>query len=165
MDKLTDLTQCPVCFEEYQLDGYHVPKILPCSHTLCEKCLEALIRSNRVQCPECRIKHQAATGRTSFPQNKYIIAHIKTQSKEGKAHPVELPEEETTHAVKTHALEGSSANSKPRADEISLSSGQPFAGKLQFDGEVSCEWKSLIALGDRDLLFRFLLRIQLKQNK
>ena len=130
MDELTDLTQCPVCFEEYELDGYQAPKILPCSHTLCEKCLETLIRNKKVECSECRLKHQAATGRTSFPQNKYIIAHIKAKRKEGKAHPVELPEEETANVVNTHAPAVSSASSKPCGDQISLSSAQPFAGKL-----------------------------------
>ena len=158
MDELTDLTQCPVCFEEYQLDGYRVPKILPCSHTLCEKCLETLIRNNKVDCPECRIKHQAAAGRTSFPQNKYIIAHIKTQRNEGKAHSAELPEEETTHVETMRTPVVSYGNSNPRADQISLSSSaRSHTGRLHcwtthFNGEVSCNPNSLILLR-REVIF------------
>ena len=133
MDELTDLTQCPVCFEEYELDGHQSPRILPCSHTLCEKCLEVLIRNNKVDCPECRVKHQAAAGKRSFPQNKYIIAHIKAQTKEETGHPVQLPEKEpTTHALATReAPEVPSADSNPRSNQISLSlSVQRFSGKF-----------------------------------
>ena len=60
--------------------GDHVPRILPCSHTLCEVCLEILIRENKLDCPECRVKYEATSGRRSFPQNKYIITHIKKKS-------------------------------------------------------------------------------------
>ena len=59
------------------MTGDHVPKILPCSHTLCETCLKILIRDNKLDCPECRVKHEATSGTISFPQNKYIITHIK----------------------------------------------------------------------------------------
>ena len=79
-----DLTNCPVCFEEYTEKGGHVPRLLPCSHTICEKCLEELIHNNKVDCPECRIKHEATSGKRSFPQNKYIITHLHRIQKEEK---------------------------------------------------------------------------------
>lgn len=76
-----DLTVCPVCFEVYEVSGDFIPRLLPCSHTLCEKCLEQLLTNGKLDCPECRTKHEAVSGTKSFPQNKYIIAHIiKTES-------------------------------------------------------------------------------------
>ena len=145
MDELTDLTQCPVCFEEYQLDGYQAPRILPCSHTLCEKCLETLIRNNKVDCPECRIKHQATAGKRSFPQNKYIIAHIKTLSKEGTEHS------KKTHTLETREAPESSTNS---GDEIlsSSSSAQSFAGNLQWRiQDFQDRERQLLSLGHTQL--------------
>ena len=84
-----DLTNCPVCFDEYTETGDHIPKILPCSHSLCGKCLEVLIRNSKIDCPECRVKHEAASGTRSFPQNKYIVTHLqKKQTTEAKAHKI-----------------------------------------------------------------------------
>ena len=72
-----DLTKCPVCFDEYKESGGCLPRLLPCTHTLCENCLEVLIRQTKLDCPECRLKHEAVNGVKSFPQNKYIISHLK----------------------------------------------------------------------------------------
>ena len=69
-----------IYFVSPSLTGEHIPRILPCSHTLCETCLEILIREDKLDCPECRVKHEATGGRRSFPQNKYIITHIKKKS-------------------------------------------------------------------------------------
>ena len=76
-----DLTNCPVCFDEYTETGDHIPKILPCSHSLCEKCLEVLIRNNKIDCPECRVKHEATSRTRTFPQNKYIITHLQKRQR------------------------------------------------------------------------------------
>ena len=82
-----DLTNCPVCFEEYAEIGDHIPKILPCSHSLCQKCLEVLIRNYKIDCPECRVKHEATSGTRSFPQNKYIVTHLRRRkTSEVKGH-------------------------------------------------------------------------------
>ena len=80
-----DLTNCPVCFEDYTEDGDHIPRILPCSHSLCEGCLEVLLRGKKIDCPECREKHVAGRGIQSFPQNKYIVSHLqRTKPEETK---------------------------------------------------------------------------------
>ena len=76
-----DLTNCPVCFDEYTKTGGRIPKILPCSHSLCEKCLEVLIRNNKIDCPECRVKHEATSGTRSFAQNKYIVTHLQKRQR------------------------------------------------------------------------------------
>ena len=71
------LLSCQVCFEEFEEDGDHVPRLLPCSHTLCQTCLRRLIRGTRIECPECRKKHKAKKEEKSFPQNKYLLTQIK----------------------------------------------------------------------------------------
>lgn len=52
--KLEELLQCPMC-----LDTYNDPKILPCSHISCQKCLIGIARQNQpgqhqLVCPICR---------------------------------------------------------------------------------------------------------------
>ena len=76
-----DITTCLVCFEDYTEMGDHIPRLLPCTHTICQKCLCDLVRGKNkksLRCPECRRHHQAQYGLRSFPQNKYVLAHIKT---------------------------------------------------------------------------------------
>ena len=79
MAESADYPVCSVCLEEFTHDGDKVPKLLPCSHTLCVSCLEKLRRANRwgpIQCPECRVFHQVPRGGTNgFPTNRYVL-HI-----------------------------------------------------------------------------------------
>ena len=72
---------CSVCFELYSEIGNHVPRILPCYHSLCEKCIRQLISHKKLECPECRSKHEAKHGSTSFKQNKYILTNIRRETK------------------------------------------------------------------------------------
>ena len=76
------LLQCQVCFEEFQEDGDHVLRLLPCTHTLCHTCIGQLIRRTRIECPECRKKHEAKSEEKSFPQNKYLLNQIRKKSNE-----------------------------------------------------------------------------------
>ena len=68
------ITNCPVCFEAYEENGNHIPRILPCFHTVCENCIKQLMTENTLGCPECRTKRPAANGILSFLQNKYVIS-------------------------------------------------------------------------------------------
>ena len=79
-DSEDDITNCPVCFEEYTEEGDHVPRILPCYHTVCEKCIGGLCQDFSLDCPECRVTHHATHGIKIFPQNRYILTHIRTKS-------------------------------------------------------------------------------------
>ena len=72
-----DMRTCPICLEDYSESGDKVPRLLPCSHTVCQIYTGQLIQNSVVQCPECRERHRADSGIRSFPQNKYIIAHLK----------------------------------------------------------------------------------------
>ena len=64
---------CQVCFEEFEETGDHIPRLLPCTHTLCETCISQMVQKDILVCPECRQKHPATRGKKSFPQNKYIL--------------------------------------------------------------------------------------------
>ncbi|OLP82405.1 hypothetical protein AK812_SmicGene36940 [Symbiodinium microadriaticum] len=36
---------CPICLNHYtDSEGFHVPKVFPCGHTICEQCLVAITR-------------------------------------------------------------------------------------------------------------------------
>ena len=71
-----DFQTCPVCLEHFEENGDHVPRLLPCSHTVCHRCVGLLIKSKKLECPECRRKHKAVDGERSFPQNKYMLVNI-----------------------------------------------------------------------------------------
>ena len=77
IDNMADMLSCQVCFEEFEEIGSHIPRIFPCSHTVCEYCLKDLIKNDTIVCPECRKKHRAENKEKSFPQNKYLLAQIK----------------------------------------------------------------------------------------
>ena len=87
-DSLEGILNCPVCFEDYGInDDDVVPRLLPCSHTLCGKCTQGLIQKDSLQCPECRKCHHAEDGSRSFPQNKYILSTMRRQTSLTKDKP------------------------------------------------------------------------------
>ena len=80
-DSLEHILACQICLEDFEEAGDHVPRLLPCSHTLCEECLKQLIkpskRGNSMECPECGETHNVKNDVRTFPQNKYILINIK----------------------------------------------------------------------------------------
>ena len=94
LSSMSDITNCPICFELYQENGEHIPRILPCHHTLCESCVTNAIKENSIQCPECRVSYQVDNGVTTFPQNKYILGLITVKAGEAKLSQPEKPCEE-----------------------------------------------------------------------
>ena len=81
MDSLQESLSCPVCFEDFEENGIRVPRLLPCSHTLCHTCIGQLIRNNRLECPTCRMKHEARNKEINFPQNKYILTMMRRRQR------------------------------------------------------------------------------------
>ncbi len=61
-----------MCLDGFEAEGDRVPKLLPCSHTLCVTCLRTLAETCRnVLCPVCRAKHRLSKGREQdFPINR-----------------------------------------------------------------------------------------------
>ena len=83
---LDNYLSCQICFEHFEVEGDHVPRILPCFHTLCEKCITGMIREGKLTCPECREEHQAGNREKSFQQNPYILAQIGKVKLDVKVH-------------------------------------------------------------------------------
>ena len=81
-DSLEYILACQICLEDFEEAGDHVPRIMPCTHTLCEQCLKQLIQRNFVECPECRKKHRVVNEVKTFPQNKYVLANIRRKQTE-----------------------------------------------------------------------------------
>jgi diadenosine tetraphosphatase ApaH/serine/threonine PP2A family protein phosphatase len=48
---------CPVCYENYDIQGPNVPRRLACSHVVCEQCVQTEIYDGSYYCPECAFKH------------------------------------------------------------------------------------------------------------
>ncbi|KAL4216932.1 Zinc ion binding [Mactra antiquata] len=72
--------ECPVCFEQFT-----TPKVLPCQHTFCLRCLETNHNTNgggnRVSCPECRAQHQIpSNGISGFPTSVTVQRLIEALS-------------------------------------------------------------------------------------
>ena len=45
--------ECSICFERFN-DENKCPRLLSCGHSFCSCCLERLLRSNTIDCPQCR---------------------------------------------------------------------------------------------------------------
>ena len=52
---------CTICMTEFQN-----PKILPCGHTFCEKCIESISFENEVKCRQCINYYNLKTIQLSF---------------------------------------------------------------------------------------------------
>ena len=69
---MADITECPVCFEEFE-----DPKLLPCNHTLCLECLENVRKEKSLTCPMCNSKHDVPdTGVVAFSDNPHVTQLI-----------------------------------------------------------------------------------------
>ena len=79
MDGVDDTIECPVCYETFDIERT-IPRLLPCTHTVCEKCLSELLRGQVIICPQCRKKHKAESGANGFPQNKYIVKLLSNKA-------------------------------------------------------------------------------------
>ena len=81
MAEVEDTTDCPICYEQFDAEIY-VPRLLPCSHSVCKRCITELLRDKDfLICPQCRKKHGAETGLHAFPENKYILKFVDFMEK------------------------------------------------------------------------------------
>lgn len=66
---------CPICLEEYV-----EPKVLPCLHNICKKCLKELLHNDTIsfRCPICRaVCPISERGVEGFPTNDYLTRLIR----------------------------------------------------------------------------------------
>ena len=90
------MVECEVCFEVFENEGSQCPKLLPCIHTLCVKCLRKLEKRGEIQCPFDRIFHEVPIGGVEmFPTNQQVLKQIvaeknkKTPPFAGASHHVD----------------------------------------------------------------------------
>ena len=87
MAESTTYLTYPVCLEEFTHDGDKIPKLLPCSHTLCFSCLVKLVRANPwtpswIKCPECEgFNPLPLVGSANFPTNRHVLNVLDSTKK------------------------------------------------------------------------------------
>ena len=96
------MRECGVCSEEYEATGNMCPKMLPCSHTVCLRCLQQLVAGkSEVMCPECRQINEVPEdgGATGFVTNRYVLEFISYLQKSDAAN-LTAPDESTENLRK-----------------------------------------------------------------
>ena len=86
--KQTRSLECPVCLEEY-VD----PRILPCYHTLCRRCLGTQVTTSATRgqysCPVCRASHKVPANGIDGIQKNFYINEMQEMAKAMKPkHPM-----------------------------------------------------------------------------
>lgn len=74
-----DPAECGVCFTIFD-DTQRRPRMLPCGHTFCSKCITKIIETMNITCPSCRVQHEAISA-DQFPINystEILVRHLKT---------------------------------------------------------------------------------------
>ena len=67
------LLKCPIC-----LETFHTPKILPCLHSFCQKCLQSISKEgeNVIICPTCRAETQIPCGGVQELSTNFFINNM-----------------------------------------------------------------------------------------
>ena len=78
---ISEETKCSICFDQFQ-----EPKMLPCQHTFCLKCLENVAKlndCNTVDCPLCRKIYEvpARGGVNRFKSNLLMKTLLEAKGK------------------------------------------------------------------------------------
>ena len=90
--QLDDITECPICTEVYT-----DPRVLPCVHTYCLKCIEAWSKDKQpgdeVACPLCRKEFTLSSNRVGdLPKNFFVAKFLQMKelsTVESKTSPCE----------------------------------------------------------------------------
>jgi len=81
--QLDDITECPIC-KEVCTD----PRVLPCVHTYCLKCIEALSKDkppgDKLACPLCRKAFTLpSSGVSDLPKNFFVANYVQMKELSG----------------------------------------------------------------------------------
>ena len=67
--------ECPTCYTDFAQDDQHAPRIFPCGHSICQGCMEMLLKTTyshqTIKCPTCR---QSTTVVESLPRNFALVS-------------------------------------------------------------------------------------------
>lgn len=80
-----ELPECPVCLQPYD-EAATVPRVLPCGHSACERCLGLLpsppAHPNTVRCPACNqlVRFPSPVGPKSLPKNIDLLRFCSLSS-------------------------------------------------------------------------------------
>ena len=77
MDHGFSAKDCPICYEEFN-EEMHAPRTLSkCGHTVCDKCLDDLCKTNQLKCPACIMIYPKPNNfRTEYPKNFTLLSFI-----------------------------------------------------------------------------------------
>ena len=80
LEKVSDVTECPICTETMV-----EPKLLPCIHSFCLKCLNQFWKNkqpgDRVPCPLCRAEFLIPSGGFAELRTNFFIEKLKDAQK------------------------------------------------------------------------------------
>ena len=80
-----ELPTCSICFYAYD-DGEHAPLILPCGHTMCQKCTDDILKSSgQCLCPQCRKPFNKGQTSKNFELVRYISYVNKKAAKQASS--------------------------------------------------------------------------------
>ena len=77
-DEVSIKESCPMCFEDYHVEGIKLPRQLLCEHTLCSDCIPMLAGCNETgmfRCPVCKAPHCMSAGVEPFPVDNRLLTH------------------------------------------------------------------------------------------
>ena len=78
MEGAKSFITCPLCSSRYSETGAHVPRMLPCTHTVCGMCIgQEIKRETCLVCRECGKKHEIPNDGKTFPPNNYILGMLQ----------------------------------------------------------------------------------------
>ncbi|XP_021374149.1 tripartite motif-containing protein 45-like isoform X2 [Mizuhopecten yessoensis] len=61
--------RCHNCSKPYNSDDQH-PRLLPCLHTLCYKCVKEKVENKKIVCPKCNVEHKSTSSdMREFPRD------------------------------------------------------------------------------------------------
>src|SRR6218665_1029425 len=86
LDALRNMTQCSICIEcPICIETFDDPRVLPCTHAFCLKCLEKTQSKTKAQCALCRQPFDIPMGGLSKLPRHAIIPELIDLSKEPKS--------------------------------------------------------------------------------
>lgn len=117
--------ECPTCYSDFAQDEQHAPRVFPCGHSICQGCMEMLLKTTHsrhtIKCPTCR---QSTTVAESLPRNFALVS---------------LMEHLTSTSTSTSTRASPTSGSKPgprKAPLPVLPRGSPF-NRLAWDKRIN----------------------------